>query len=83
MLKRALLATAGAAAGTALYTWLVEPHWVEFVRRELPLRGLPRDLEGRMLVQMSPIQAMESLVKKLGESKSNAAFLERISLPAR
>jgi uncharacterized protein len=55
LLKRALMATAGAAAGTGLYTWLVEPHWVEFVRRELPLRGLPRDLEGRTLVQMSDI----------------------------
>ena len=55
MLKRALMMSAGAAAGTGVYTWLVEPHWVEFVRRELPLRGLPRDLEGRTLVQVSDI----------------------------
>src|SRR3954468_6686196 len=31
-------ATAGAAA-TGLYTWQVEPHWLEIVRRPLPVRG--------------------------------------------
>jgi transcription termination factor Rho len=37
----------------------------------------------RTLVQMNPVQAMESLVKKLGDYPSNAAFLERIAVPAR
>jgi transcription termination factor Rho len=37
----------------------------------------------RSLVQMNPTQAMESLVKKLAEYKSNAAFLDRISVFAR
>jgi transcription termination factor Rho len=37
----------------------------------------------RTLVEMSPVQAMEMLVRKLAESPSNAAFLERIALPAR
>jgi transcription termination factor Rho len=37
----------------------------------------------RTLVQMQPIQAMEMLVKKLGEYDSNAAFLERISMVTR
>jgi transcription termination factor Rho len=32
----------------------------------------------RSLVQMNPIPAMESLVKKLGETPSNAAFLEKV-----
>src|SRR5439155_6540394 len=32
----------------------------------------------RALAKMNPIQAMESLVKKMGEYPSNAAFLERI-----
>jgi transcription termination factor Rho len=33
----------------------------------------------RTLVQMKPVEAMEGLVKKLGEYASNAAFLDRIS----
>jgi transcription termination factor Rho len=37
----------------------------------------------RTLVQMKPIEAMEMLVKKLGEYPSNAAFLERIAVPTR
>jgi uncharacterized protein len=55
MLKQVLMAGVGTAAAAGLYTWLVEPHWVEFVRRRLPIRGLPRDLEGRTLVQLSDI----------------------------
>jgi transcription termination factor Rho len=34
----------------------------------------------RTLMDMSPVTAMEMLVKKLGESPSNAAFLERMSV---
>jgi transcription termination factor Rho len=37
----------------------------------------------RTLVQMKPVEAMESLVKKLGEYPSNAAFLDRIGTAAR
>jgi len=33
----------------------VEPHWVEFVERPLPVRHLPRDLDGRVLVQISDL----------------------------
>jgi hypothetical protein len=40
-----ILALGGAAvaggAGLGLYTWQVEPHWVEVVRRPLPLPHLP------------------------------------------
>jgi transcription termination factor Rho len=37
----------------------------------------------RTLVQMKPTEAMEMLVKKLGNYSSNAAFLDRIAVPAR
>jgi transcription termination factor Rho len=33
----------------------------------------------RSLIQLKPIEAMESLVKKLGEYPSNAAFLEKVA----
>jgi len=49
----------GAAAlgglGVGLYTWRVEPHWLELVRRDLPVRDLPDALAGRTLAQVSDI----------------------------
>src|SRR5262249_11048047 len=33
----------------------------------------------RSLVQMNPVPAMEALVKKLGETPSNAAFLDKVA----
>lgn len=37
----------------------------------------------RTLVDINPIQAMEGLIARLGESPSNQAFLDRISAPAK
>ena len=56
--RRVLRASAAAIASGAavgLYTWLVEPHWLEIVRRPLPIRGLPDALRGRTLAQLSDI----------------------------
>jgi uncharacterized protein len=47
--------TAGVASGTLFYTWRVEPHRLEIVKRPLEIRGLPSSLAGRTLVQMSDI----------------------------
>jgi predicted MPP superfamily phosphohydrolase len=38
-----------------LYTWRIEPGWVEFVRRNLPIANLPPTLAGKTLVQLSDI----------------------------
>ena len=57
--RRRVLKTSVAAvacgSGVGLYTWLVEPHWLEIVRRPLPIRGLPAALRGRTLAQLSDI----------------------------
>jgi uncharacterized protein len=56
--RRVLRASAAAIASGAavgLYTWLVEPHWLEIVRRPLPIRGLPAALSGQTLAQLSDI----------------------------
>jgi predicted MPP superfamily phosphohydrolase len=45
-------ALAGAAA-VGLYAWQVEPHWVEVVRRPMPLEDLPESLTGHTLLQIS------------------------------
>jgi len=38
-----------------LYTWRVEPHWLEFTQSVLSIRGLPEELQGRTLVQISDL----------------------------
>ncbi|HWA26858.1 MAG TPA: metallophosphoesterase [Lacunisphaera sp.] len=54
--RRQFLTGLGAvAAGTCLYTWRIEPTWVEFVRRDLTIENLPAMLAGRTLVQLSDI----------------------------
>jgi predicted MPP superfamily phosphohydrolase len=49
------IAGAGAAGGIGLYTWRIEPHWLELVRRPLSVQALPSRLAGRTLVQISDI----------------------------
>jgi uncharacterized protein len=49
----ATLATAPPLA--LLYAWGVEPHWTEIVRRDMPIDGLPSELDGRTLVQLSDL----------------------------
>ena len=48
-------AAVASAAGIGLYAWQVEPHWVEVVRRAMPLEHLPPGLEGRTLLHVSDI----------------------------
>lgn len=47
--------TAASAAGVGAYTWLIEPHWLEIVRRPLPVRGLPPTLAGATLAQLTDV----------------------------
>src|SRR5262245_35385776 len=57
--RRAFLTVAGLGAlgafASGVYAWRVEPHWIEIVRRDLPVAGLPDALEGQTLVQLSDI----------------------------
>ena len=59
MTRRRFLRASLAAAGTGLalggYAWQIEPHWLEVVRRKLPVGGLPVDLQGRTLAQLSDL----------------------------
>jgi predicted MPP superfamily phosphohydrolase len=49
------LAAAGLISAPTIYAWRIEPHWVEVVRRDLPIAGLPPALQGETLVQLSDI----------------------------
>lgn len=44
-----------AGAGVGLYTWQVEPYWVEYIQMPLPIENLPSELVGQTLVQLSDI----------------------------
>jgi len=46
---------AAGACGTAVYANRIEPHWVEIVRRDLPIAGLPAAMEGKTLLQLSDL----------------------------
>src|SRR5947207_13776554 len=52
-ISRTLLAAGAGAALTGLYTWRVEPHWLEFTYPLLPVAGLPAQLEGKTLAQIT------------------------------
>ncbi|MCW3161941.1 metallophosphoesterase [Chryseobacterium oryctis] len=39
----------------ALYSWQIEPFWLEFVERKLPIKNLPKELEGKVLMQISDL----------------------------
>ncbi|OAI45568.1 hypothetical protein AYO44_12765 [Planctomycetaceae bacterium SCGC AG-212-F19] len=42
-------------AGVGVYAWRIEPHWIEAVRRDLPIAHLPDALAGKVLVQISDL----------------------------
>jgi len=51
-----MLLTAGTGTlALGLYTWRVEPHWLGFTHSFLPVTGLPSELEGRTLAQISDL----------------------------
>ncbi len=54
-IKRSFAGTAGIGVLTGLYTWQVEPFWLEFVRRKMPVKNLPDHLIGKTLMQISDI----------------------------
>jgi predicted MPP superfamily phosphohydrolase len=52
---KALLVAGTGAAMTGLYTWRVEPHWLEFTYPALPIANLPAGLEGKTLAQLTDL----------------------------
>lgn len=41
--------------GVGLYTWQIEPHWLEVVERDISVTGLPQSLAGTRVVQISDL----------------------------
>lgn len=53
-LKR-LLQLSAVGALPFLYSWQIEPFWVEFVETKLPIKNLPEHLEGKILMRISDL----------------------------
>ena len=51
-----LLQVSAIGALPVLYSWQIEPFWVEFVQRNLPIKNLPGHLIGKRLMQISDMQ---------------------------
>ena len=54
-IKRTFWGTVGIGFLTGLYTWQIEPFWLEFVKRKMPIANLPDNLIGKKLMQISDI----------------------------
>ena len=53
-LKR-LLQLSILGAFPVLYSWQVEPFWLEFVYKKMSIKNLPKELEGKTLMQISDL----------------------------
>jgi predicted MPP superfamily phosphohydrolase len=54
-LRRAASGSFTVAAGVLIDTFFIEPHWLEVVRRDLPIRNLPPNWQGKLLAQISDV----------------------------
>jgi hypothetical protein len=54
-IHKTFLGSIGIGVLTSLYTWQVEPFWLEFVNKKMPIKNLPNKLVGKTLMQISDI----------------------------
>lgn len=54
-IKRSIQSLLGIVGLTFLYTWQIEPFWLEFVERKMPIINLPDHLVGKTLMQISDV----------------------------
>lgn len=51
---------AGFSVLIGLYSWQIEPFWLEFVRVKMPIKNLPKQLIGKTLMQISDMHVGNS-----------------------
>lgn len=54
-IKKTFLSTLGLGALSGLYSWQIEPFWLEFVKIKMPVKNLPDNLIGKSVMQISDI----------------------------
>ncbi len=52
---KSLTAITGAAVLTGLYSWQIEPFWLEIVHQKMKINNLPKELLGKTVMQISDI----------------------------
>lgn len=77
-----IAAGAVAAGGLAAYAFLVEPRWLEVTRTRVPVRGLPRQLEGLRIALLTDLHAGQGSSLRVAERACRLAMRERPDLIA-
>ena len=54
-LKKTIFGTLGIGFLSGLYAWKIEPFWLEFVKVKMPIKNLPKELNGKTLMQISDV----------------------------
>jgi predicted MPP superfamily phosphohydrolase len=54
-IKRTFWSAIGVSLLSGAYSWQIEPFWLEFVKRKMPIKNLPTNLVGKTLMQISDI----------------------------
>ena len=54
-IKKGIFSAIGIGLLSGIYSWKIEPFWLEFVKVKMPIRNLPEKLIGKTLMQISDI----------------------------
>ena len=54
-IKKAFVKSVELGILAGIYTWKIEPFWLEFVHKQMPIKNLPKRLEGKTLMQISDL----------------------------
>jgi predicted MPP superfamily phosphohydrolase len=54
-IKKTIFGALGVGFLGGIYSWKIEPYWLEFVHKKMPIKNLPENLIGKTLIQISDI----------------------------
>ena len=63
-IKKAIYGALGVGAITGMYAWQIEPFWLEFVKKKMPIKNLPEHLVGKTVMQISDIHVGNRFSRK-------------------
>lgn len=52
-IKKSIIGAVGVSLLGGMYSWQIEPFWLEFVKKKMPIKNLPENLIGKTLMQIS------------------------------
>jgi len=53
--KKGIVGIGSLALLSGLYTWQIEPFWLEFVKKKMPIANLSNSLIGKTVMQISDV----------------------------